>query len=555
MQLLSKTPIALLLFALPVQALDRTNQGMVTSANPLASQAGLEILQSGGNAIDAAVATTLAISVVEPYSAGLGGGGFALYHGGKQTEALDFRERAPQAATKDMYLKDGKPVENASINGHKSVGIPGTIAGLAELHRKHGKLPWKTLVTPAIRLAEQGFPVSQQYLDALGWRSKVIQQDPEASRIFLRNGGLPKIGTSIIQTDLAKTLASVAEDPNSFYNGTVAKAIVKDMQTQGGIITEGDLRGYKPLWREPICGPFRQFQICSMPPPSSGGIHLLQILNMMDDGKLQARDWHQVDHLHRFIETLRIAYADRSVHLGDPAFTTVPIKALTSKTYAAKRRKEIDPARAKTSQQVQAATPAQLKESEETSHLTVIDKDRNAVSLTFTVNLSFGAGVVAKGTGIVLNNEMDDFIVAPNTPNAFGLTGNQANAIAPGKTPLSSMTPTIVLENNQPRLLIGAPGGSTIITTVTQVILNTLVFEMDIKRAIAAPRLHHQWLPDRTRIDRHGFDPTTLDLLRQRGHKIEETGSWGNANGIMVLPDGSLEGAADPRGEGAAMGY
>jgi gamma-glutamyltranspeptidase / glutathione hydrolase len=546
----------------PIVNRDRAANGMVTSAHPIASQVGLKVLQQGGNAVDAAVATTLAIAVVEPFSAGIGGGGFLLFHEAKTGEmrTLDFRERAPLKATVKMYLDaQGQVIPKASTNGHKAVAVPGTIAGLAELHQRYGKLPWQQLVEPSVQLAQQGFPVTARYQQALKWRSAAMPPGSIAAKIFLPQGKPPQLGDRIIQTDLAKTLAAVAQDPQNFYQGKIAQAIVQDMQANQGLISLADLKQYRPIWRDPVCGPFQQYRVCSMPPPSSGGVHLLQMLNLVDAQALKQWGWHHPDGLHRLIESMRIAYADRATHLGDPDFVKVPVAALISPKYADLRRAEIDPTRAKLTQEVQAATPEVLKkiqsESSETSHLTVVDADRNAISLTFTINLSFGAGVVAEGTGIVLNNEMDDFATAPDTPNAFGLTGNTANAIAPRKTPLSSMTPTIVTENGQLRLAVGAPGGSTIITTVLQVLLNDLVYDMDIQRAIAAPRLHQQWLPETTRIDRWGFDPLTVAALQQRGQKLEAREPWGNANGIERLPDGTLAGAADPRGEGIAAGY
>jgi gamma-glutamyltranspeptidase / glutathione hydrolase len=553
---LAQTPIAPILTV----SRDRATNGMVTSAHPIASQVGLNILQQGGNAVDAAVATTLAISVVEPFSAGIGGGGFLLFHEAKTGEmrTLDFRERAPLKATADMYLDaQGAVIPKASVNGYKAVAVPGTIAGLADLHQRYGKLPWKQLVEPSVQLAQQGFPVTARYQQALKWRSAAMPPGSIAAKIFLPQGKPLQLGDRIIQTDLAKTLAAVGEDPQNFYQGPIAQAIVQDMQAHQGLITLQDLKQYRPIWRDPVCGPFQQYRVCSMPPPSSGGVHLLQMLNLVDGKAMKQWGWHHPDAMHRLIESMRIAYADRATHLGDPDFVKVPVQALISPKYAELRRSQIDPQQAKPAV---TATPPELlqkiqAESSETSHLTVVDADRNAISLTFTINLSFGAGVVAEGTGIVLNNEMDDFATAPNTPNAFGLTGNTANAIAPRKTPLSSMTPTIVTENGQLRLAVGAPGGSTIITTVLQVLLNDLVYDMDIQRAIAAPRLHQQWLPETTRLDRWGFDPLTVAELQKRGQKLEMREPWGNANGIEMLPDRTLAGAADPRGEGIAAGY
>ncbi len=537
--------------------LDRTNQGMVTSAHPLASQVGLEMLKQGGNAIDAAVATTLAISVVEPFSAGIGGGGFMLIYQAQNNDmkALDFRERAPIKATQNMYLDaQGKVRPNASTDGYLAVATPGTIAGLYQAHQRYGKLPWKTVVTPAIALAESGFPVSHRFTEATQVRKF---QNAEARRIFTHDGKPYQPGEILKQPELAATLSAIARDPNSFYQGKIASAIAQDMRANNGLITSEDLKQYRPTWRAPVCGTFRQARVCSMPPPSSGGVHLIQILNLIGDTDLKSMGWHNPDALHLLIESMRIAYADRATYLGDPDFVKVPVAALISPEYARIRRREIDPKKAAT--QVKPGDPAILqklsRESTETSHLTVVDRDRNAVSLTFTINLGFGAGVVAKGTGIVLNNEMDDFAIAPNTPNAFGLVGGQANAIAPRKVPLSSMTPTIITENGKLRMTVGAPGGSTIITTVLQTILNVMVYDMDIRRAIAASRIHHQWQPNQVMVEQWGLDPLTIAELQSRGHRIQQRGKWGNANGIVVLPDNSIEGAADPRGEGVAAGY
>lgn len=541
----------------------RSQQGMVTSAHPLASDAGVEMMRQGGNAVDAAVATTLAISVVEPFSAGIGGGGFLLLHQGQTGEikALDFRERAPLAATGDMFVDaSGKPRRNASTDGHLAVAVPGTIAGLAEVHQRYGKLPWKAVVTPAIGLAENGFEVGPQFTRAFEARRSVLQQNSAAWNAFTRQGQPYLVGDRLIQTDLAKTLRAIAQNPRNFYRGTIAQAIAQDMRQQGGLITQRDLQAYRPIWRTPLCGSFRQYQVCSMPPPSSGGVHLLQILNIVSNTNFRALGWRHPDALHLLTEAMKIAYADRATYLGDPDFVNVPVAALTSPAYAAQRRREISLKQARASKDVKAADPAtlqrlQVKESDDTSHLNVVDADRNAVSLTFTVNTGFGAGVVTPGTGILLNNEMDDFASAPNTPNAYGLVGNEANAIAPSKTPLSSMTPTIVTEQGKLRLATGSPGGSRIITTVLQILINVLEYEMDVSAAVAAPRLHHQWLPDQLFVERWGLDVATIENLRQRGHQIQMAAPWGNASAIAVTDDGSLEGAADPRGGGAARGF
>ncbi|PIG92015.1 gamma-glutamyltransferase [Gloeocapsopsis sp. IPPAS B-1203] len=541
----------------------RTKQAMVVSAHPLASEAGVEILRKGGNAVDAAVATTFAISVVEPFSAGIGGGGFLLLHQpGKESKALDFRERAPLKATRNMYLDaQGKVRPNASIDGYLSVAVPGTVAGMYQVHRQYGKLPWATLIAPAIRYARDGFVVSQRYTSAAESRQEAILANPAARQIFTRDRRMYQPGERLIQRDLAATLQSIAKNPQSFYTGNIARAIASDMARNGGLISLEDLRTYRPIWRTPVCGDFRNYRICSMPPPSSGGVHLLQILNIIGNTNLRSLGWRNPDALHLMVEAMRIAYADRSEYLGDPDFVKVPVAQLTSRDYATQRRQEIRMDTVRRSSEVKPVDRQTLlryikgKESSETSHLTVIDPQRNAVSLTFTINYGFGSGVVTPGTGILLNDEMDDFAAAPGVPNAYGLVGGDANAIAPRKTPLSSMTPTIVTENNRLRMAVGAPGGSTIITTVLQIILNALEYGMDTGSAVAAPRIHHQWLPDELRIEPFGLDYATIAELCRRGHKIEERSTWGNANAIVVTPDNTLEGAADPRGEGLPRGF
>ncbi|WP_375479119.1 gamma-glutamyltransferase [uncultured Nostoc sp.] len=550
-----------------------SKKGMVVSAHPLASEAGISMLRKGGNAVDAAVATTFALSVVEPFSAGIGGGGFLLMHSEKTGEmkALDFRERAPLKATRNMYLEaEGKVRPNASINGYLAVGTPGTVAGLYEVHRRYGKLSWQEVMKPAIALAKDGFILS----DMVTWRSlqandprkEVVLNNPAAREIFTRNGEFYQPGEKLVQRDLARTLTAIAENPQSFYTGSIARAIASDMVKNGGLITLEDLKAYKPIWRTPVCGNFRKAKICSMPPPSSGGVHLLQILNIIGDTDLKSLGWHHPDAIHLMVEAMKIAYADRSKYLGDPDFVKVPVQELLSPAYAKKRRQEINMQMARPSTEVKPvdlnskclhlpSSPCLPHESPQTTHLNVVDEQRNAISLTFTINLSFGAGVVTPGTGIILNNEMDDFAAAPGVPNASGLVGNDANSIAPRKTPLSSMTPTIVTENGHLRMAVGAPGGSTIITQVLQVILNVLEYNMDVGAAVSVPRIHHQWLPDELRVESWGLDALTLQDLRRRGHKIKETTPWGNSNAIAVTSDGTLEGAADPRGEGSPRGF
>ncbi|MGB7891412.1 MAG: gamma-glutamyltransferase [Microcoleus sp.] len=541
----------------------RSKQGMAVSAHPLASAAGLAVLQQGGNAVDAAAATALAISVVEPFSAGIGGGGFLLLRRAETgtVQALDFRERSPKRATRDMYLdKQGKVRPRASRDGHLAAGIPGTVAGLYTVHREYGKLPWAQVVAPAIALAENGFSVSSRFTTATGRREDVFKKNRAAREVFTRGGILYQPGELLVQRDLARTLRQIAQNPQSFYTGDIARAIAADMAKNGGLITLEDLKNYTPIWRNPVCGNFRTYEICAMSPPSSGGVHLLQILNILGDSDLKRLGRQSPDTLHLLAESMRIAYADRAEYLGDPDFVSVPVKALTSSNYAKLRRSQIQMSKATPSSEVKAVNAETLNrllwESPETTHLTVVDKERNVVSLTFTVNGGFGAGVVAAGTGILLNNEMDDFAAAPGVPNlSSGLVGGEANSIAPGKTPLSSMTPVIVTENGKFRLAAGAPGGSTIITTVLQIVLNVLVYDMNVGDAVSAPRVHHQWQPDRLMVEQGGFETATLSELRRRGHQIVERDGWGNANAIVLTADGWLEGAADRRGEGEARGF
>ncbi len=553
--------------SLPLAELKRSKEGMVVSAHPLASEAGKLMLEKGGNAVDAAVATAFAISVVEPFSAGIGGGGFLLLGTPPENsetqqykiQALDFRERSPKAATRNMYLNENGEVDKrASLDGHLAVGVPGTVAGLYTVHKYYGKLPWSELVQPAIRYARDGFEVRDIFVSKLEEQLEVINKNPAARDIFTKNGQAYQAGDLLIQTDKAGTLETIAENPQSFYTGKIAEAIAADMAKAGGLITLDDLRNYTPIWREPICGKFREAKVCAMPPPSSGGVHLLQILNIVGETNLQKWGRENPDTIHLLTEAMRVAYADRSKYLGDPDFVEVPVKELTSLSYAQRRRKEINLEKVRRSSEVEPASPEVLRsyiwESPDTTHLTVVDEERNVISMTYTINGSFGAGVVAAGTGILLNNEMDDFAAAPGVPNLYGLVGGEANAIAPRKTPLSSMTPTIVTENGRLIMATGSPGGSTIITTVLQVVLNVLEYQMNAAEAVSAPRFHHQWLPDKLRLETGGFSEATVNELKRRRHNVEMRRGWGNANVVVVDESGMLEGAADPRGEGEAMG-
>lgn len=547
----------------PVAALAVPASGqkaMVVAGHPLATDVGVAVMKRGGNAVDAAVAAALVVSVTNPFDAGIGGGGFLLFRDGRTgaMKALDFRERAPLSASRTMYQGNG--AEDASVDGILSVAVPGTIAGLFEIHRAHGKLPWASLFEGAITAAHAGFVVDRLWVDEFEARKAVLLRHPETKRVFTRGGTPLSAGERLVQRDLAATLARLAQDPRDFYVGETAKKLVNEMERSGGLIVAADLEAYQPVWRSPVCGPYRGHRVCSMPPPSSGGVHLVQMLRMLEVQEVAGAGWHHPDTLFALIEGMRSAYADRAEHLGDPAFTSVPTEALTSAAYAQERRAAFATRKqARRSAEVSATPRARLdamrKTSKDTSHLSVVDGEGNAVSLTFTVNYTFGSGVVAAGTGILLNDEMDDFASAPGVPNAYGLVGGEANAIAPAKVPLSSMTPTIVDKDGKVRLVVGAPGGSTIITTVLQIIVNVIDYKMNIAQAVAAPRLHHQWLPDVVRLERYGFDAATKAILLRRGFVLEETGPWGNAAAIEVLASGKREGAADPRGIGTAGGF
>ena len=538
-------------------------KGMVVSGNPLATKAGISILKAGGNAVDAAIATTFAISVVEPFSSGIGGGGFLLFYKERENtlRALDFRERAPLNADQDMFVQEGKPNSLASRDGYNSVAVPGTVYGLWRLHQENGKLPWGKLLGPAILLAERGYKVGWRYEFMSKWRLDVLNRNAEAKRIFTDGGKPLKPGSVLVQKDLAQTLKRLAQDPMDFYRGQTARRIAQDMRRGGGRVTLNDLKKYRSIWRKPVCGNFMAHRVCSMPPPSSGGVHLIQILNMLDGNEMRDLGWHHPDALHRLIESMRVAYADRATHLGDPDFHPVPVRSLISQEYAQKRLENINPKKAAASADVSALSPEEMKafirrgESPDTSHLTVVDQNRMAISLTFTINYPFGSGVVAKGTGVLLNDEMDDFAIAPGVPNAYGLVGGKANSVQPFKTPLSSMTPFIVSRDRQLTLAGGSPGGSTIITTSLQLILNALVYQMDAAQAIHAPKIHHQWLPDHTDVEPFGLDAATKADLEKRGHTFKDRPPWGNANLVIQRKDGKLEGCADPRAEGEALGF
>lgn len=539
---------------------ETAQNGMVASQEAVASRVGVDILKKGGNAVDAAIATGFALAVTLPRAGNLGGGGFMMIHlaDSGDTKALDYREMAPAAAFKNMFLgEDGEPDNQKSRFSGLAVGVPGTVAGFAEAFEKHGsgKLTWAELVAPAIDLAENGIEVTPDLAASLTASAKRLLQDPATAVIFYKTGGLPFVpGETLKQTDLAATLKLIADKGAAgFYTGEVAEKIAQKVTASGGGMTTEDLAGYKPVWRDPVVGSYHGYEIASMPPPSSGGVHIVQILNMLQGYPLAEYGPNSADSIHVMAETMRRAYADRSKYLGDPDFVDVPVKGLTDPAYAAELVKSIKMDMATPSEEVKPGDPFPY-ESNQTTHYSVVDKDGNAVSNTYTLNFSYGVGLTADGTGVLLNNELDDFSAKPGVPNAYGLIGGTANAVEGGKRPLSSMSPTLVFKDGKLFLATGSPGGSRIITTTLQIILNVVDHGMNIAEATAAPRIHNQWLPDEIRIE-EGLSPDTIRLLEARGHKVEVKNAMGSTQSIMLV-DGVLAGASDPRRPGAlSAGY
>jgi len=549
---------------------------MVVAVEPLACEAGAEILKAGGNAVDAAVAVAAALAVTYPQAGNLGGGGFMLIRlATGNSVVVDYREEAPGEASRNMYLDArGELIPQASVVGARAVGVPGTVAGLALAEQKYGKLGWARVLEPAIRLAERGFPVSYGLSRSLENESKLLSKFEESRHIFLRDGRYYEPGEVFKQPELAATLRQLAQDgPESFYRGPLATALVAAMKEYGGLVTLADLERYRAKLRPPLVGHFRGYTILTVPPPSSGGVGLIEMLNVLEPLELGPPDSFQSMRL--IVETMRRSYADRAAYLGDADFLPVPADGLTSLRYARTLRKEI--LQSKPEVPVRAGNPSR-EEPSQTTHFSVVDSEGNAVSNTYTLNGWFGSGVTVKGAGFLLNGEMDDFAAKPGSPNMFDLVQGDANAIAPHKRPLSSMTPTIALEpveaeqaparsgpaeglretprRQEVRLVLGSPGGGTIINTVLQVLLNVLVYKMDVFRAVAAPRFHHQWMPDRLVVERWGFSADTLALLQQAGYRLEYRDSMGDCEAIEIDPrTGWRFGAADPRGEGKAAGY
>lgn len=526
--------------------------GMVVSQRAGASSIGAAVLASGGNAIDASVAVGFALAVNLPRAGNLGGGGFLLFHdsSARKTSSLDFRETAPADATPDMFLDtDGHVVRERYRSSHLSVAVPGTVAGLLAAHARFGRLSLPVLLAPAIQLAESGIPVSYDMASAINSRRSLLTRHAATRRLFFPQDEALEAGEMFVQPELAKTLRQIAgKGRNGFYAGRVADLIVAEMQRSGGLITHQDLLNYKPLWRDPVRGTYRGYDIVAMPPPSAGGVHLIQMLNILERFPLKSLGHNSADMLHLLTEVMKIAYADRSVHLGDPDFHRVPVAWLTAESYAAAAAENISMEQARAAADIYPGRPG-LPESVDTTHYSVVDADGNAVAVTYTLNFSFGSGITVPGAGFLLNNEMADFAAKPGSADAFGLITGEANRVVPLKRPLSAMTPAMVLKNNDLVLVTGSPGGSRIINVVLQNIINVLDFDMNIAEAINAPRIHHQWRPDHLDVE-PGISPDTRDELKKRGHRLALGASLGSVQAIMRIGP-LLHGAADPRRPGA----
>jgi gamma-glutamyltranspeptidase/glutathione hydrolase len=533
--------------------------GMVSAQEAVATRIGVEILQRGGNAVDAAVAVGFALSVTLPRAGNLGGGGFMMVHEAAtgETHAIDYREAAPAAATRGMFLDAaGEYDRTKAVGSHLSSGVPGTVAGLAMALELFGTMSLAEIINPALKLASEGIAVTRGLAESLtSRRKKKLARWPASREVFLKpDGSAYDVGEIWVQTDLAWSLEQIAENgPSAFYSGEIADRLVKEMAANGGLIEKKDLMGYRAILRQPVRGTYRGREIVSMPPPSSGGVHLIQMLNVMEKYDISEMGHNSAASIHVITEAMKSAYADRSWYLGDSDYWKVPVAGLTSKSYAIETMKRIDLAKARSADEIGPGLPKQ-HEGRNTTHFSVVDKDGNVVSNTYTLNLAYGNGIVAAGTGILLNNEMDDFSAKPGVANSYGLIGGEANAIEPGKRPLSSMTPTIVFQDGKPLLVTGSPGGSQIITTVLQVISNVIDHRMNIAAATAAPRFHHQWRPDFLRLET-GFSADTLKILKKRGHAMLMSWPMGSTQSIMLTPKG-LAGSSDPRRRGAlTLGY
>ena len=542
----------------------RARHGIVASTNSVASQVGVEVMKRGGNAVDAAIAVAFALAVTHPAAGNLMGGGFMMIRlKNGRTTAIDYREMAPASATRNMYLdKDGNLIkgEGGSLEGYRAAGVPGSVRGMELALKKYGsgKMTWSQLIEPARRLAANGFEVTYNLSRSLDASKEYLSKYPETKRIYLRGGKLYQEGEVFRQPELAATFARLQQrGPNELYEGQTARLIVDDMKRHNGLMTMEDLRGYVAKERTPLRGNYRGYEVISMPPPSSGGAVLIEMLNILEGYDLSKLDANSSDRYHLMAEAMRRAFADRAEYMGDSDFVKVPVAGLIDKSYAAKLRSSINIDRASTSAEVQAGKPTGY-ESDETTHFAVVDAEGNAVANTYTLNNSYGSAAVVKGTGMLLNDEMDDFAAKPGTPNMYGLIQGERNAVAPGKRPLSAMTPTIVLRKDGSFwFTVGSPGGPTIINTVLCVITNVIDFDMNIQQAIDAPRIHHQWLPDEVVGEPLGFSGDTQRALIARGHTLSKAKTLGDAEGIMLEEKTGMRlGATDPRrSDGAAVGY
>jgi gamma-glutamyltranspeptidase/glutathione hydrolase len=530
--------------------------GMVVTAQHLATDVGLAVLEGGGNAVDAAVAVGYTLAVTYPTAGNLGGGGFMTIRlADGTTTFLDFRERAPLAATKNMYLDDkGEPVPGASTDTYLAIGVPGSVAGFEAARERYGTMERAALIAPALTLARDGFALEAGDVASFADGNDMLAQDPAAAKIFLNDGGPLPLGATLVQSDLAGTLQAISEGGvDAFYKGETADLIVKASAANGGILAKADFENYKVRELEPVECDYRGYDIVSSPPPSSGGLIICEILNILEGYPIGYLGYGSAETTRLMVEAMRHAYVDRNTALGDPDFVDNPVAKLTSDAYAEEIRSQIDPYRAGVSADL---TPAGFGESRETTHYSIIDKDGNAVAVTYTLNGSFGTGKVAEGTGILLNNEMDDFTMKPGVPNLYGLVQGEANAIEPGKSPLSSMSPTIVSRDGKPFMVIGSPGGSRIITITLEAIMNVIDHGMDLQEAIDAPRVHHQWLPDKVHIEPRALSPDTLRLLAGEGYDVgidPDWTIWGEAAGILVGGGdlAEIEAGTGPRYTGA----
>lgn len=531
------------------------DSAMVVSAHPLASQVGVDIMKKGGNAVDAAIAVNFALAVVYPTAGNIGGGGFMVIRQNTgEGNTLDFREAAPSLASRDMYLdENGNVVENSSTRGHLAVGVPGAVDGMVKAHEKYGSMPWEQLVQPAIDLAKNGFLLTEKEANGLNSNRENFEKYSSIKPEFLLKEW--KSGDSIKWLGLAGALERVRDQGRAgFYEGQTAKDIVEEMERGNGLISYEDLKSYQSIWRAPIKLNYKGYNIISMPPPSSGGLALSQLLTIVEPYDLSKLKHHTAASIHVITEAERRVYADRATHLGDPDFHAVPINDLLDKQYLKDRMNNFNKDLATKSVDIKAGEFAPV-ESEETTHYSIVDAQGNAVSVTTTLNGGYGSKVVVGGSGFILNNEMDDFSSKPGYPNSYGLVGGEANAIAPGKRMLSSMTPSIVDKDGQLFMVVGTPGGSTIITSVFQSIVNVLDHGMTMQESVSAGRVHHQWLPDAVFYETNALDSMVISELEAMGHDMKERGPYGRVDAILVLPDGRLEGGADPRGDDKALGY